>query len=145
MSSTISQVLADYVAGRMTLDAFVRAVRTAHYGTGTRTEPSWRALVDTIERAVPGTLELTGTTGAPGFALRALEQPVAPSHEPAVREAARQALEALGHEAEPVGDPVVSVVGPAIAAAKEKAERGERGGLWSRFVRRIRALFSARA
>ncbi len=81
MSSTISQVLADYVAGRMTLDAFVRAVRTAHYGTGTRTEPSWRALVDTIERAVPGrswsSRRRTGQ-GRQGSRPRAIERPVAP-------------------------------------------------------------------
>lgn len=139
MSSPVSQVLADYVAGRATAEALVRAVRAAHYGEATRTEPAWHALVETIERAMPGTLELTGTTDAPGFALRPLARPVAGPEEAELRAAARQALAALALSGTPaLGTPVTAPAPPGSPPGRRTG-----GSLWARVLRGLRRLFSA--
>jgi len=130
VSSAVNQVLADYVAGRAGVGELVRAVRTAHYGAAARAEPAWQALVETIERAVPGMLELSSTAGTPGFALRPLEDSVSTAHEAQLREAAQAVLAAL-----PSGGDAARVSAQPLAV---------RPPLWRRIVRTVRRLFGGR-
>jgi hypothetical protein len=93
-ASPIRTVLEGYVAGRVKAERVVEAVAAAYYmerGAGSRER--LRPLMDVIERAHPGTIELTGTAEKPGFAVRLAERPFPKEYEGALKEAVRVALE----------------------------------------------------
>src|SRR5258706_11084834 len=73
-TSPIRAVLEDFVAGRVKAERVVEAVAAAFYGEqGARSREQLRPLIEIIERAHPGTIELTGTAEKPGFGVRLAE------------------------------------------------------------------------
>jgi hypothetical protein len=69
----------------------VGAVAEAYYKGDGRRE-MLRPVMDVIERAHPGIVELSGTAGAPGFAVRLAERPFPKQWEGALREAAQSVV-----------------------------------------------------
>ena len=87
--TSVNDDLAGYIAGRITAEQLVGVVAAAYYqGEGRRER--LRPVMDVIERAHPGIVELRGTTDRPGFAVRLQERPFPKQWEGALREAAVQ-------------------------------------------------------
>lgn len=86
-SSPIRETLEGYVAGRVQAERLVILVATAYYGrqgaAGNR--DGLGPLVEIIDRASPGVVELGG--GAGGFDIRLAERSFPKQHEPALRRA----------------------------------------------------------
>jgi hypothetical protein len=88
MSSVVRDTLTAYVAGRVTADHLVAVVTAAYYrdaGGGRR--EALRPMVDVIERASPGVVELAGRPEGVGFAVRPAERPFPEQCEPDLRRA----------------------------------------------------------
>jgi hypothetical protein len=123
MSSVVKETLTAYVAGRVTADHLVAVVTAAYYrdgGAGRR--EALRPMVDVIERASPGVVELAGRPEGAGFDVRPAERPFPEQCEPDLR----RAIEAyLGRE---TGGGSVQRAGP---------------GLVARLAATIKRLFSA--
>jgi hypothetical protein len=127
-SSAIRTLLEDYVGGRVAADRVVPAVAAQYYrSSGRAGRGGLRPLMDVIERAAPGIVQLARVAEGPGFDIRLAERPFPPAFETDLRRAA-QAVLAGG--AEWPGEPE-----PASAAGG--------GGFWSRLLGRVRRLFSA--
>jgi hypothetical protein len=86
-SATSADRLADYLAGRITAEQLVAAV-TADYYKGDGRREKLRPVMDVIERAHPGIVELSASAEKPGFAVRLAERPFPKQWEPALRQAA---------------------------------------------------------
>ena len=82
-----NEALAEYVAGRMTAEQLVGVVVRAYYKGDGRRE-MLRPVIDVIERAHPGVVELSASNEQPGFGVRLAERPFPKQWEPALREAA---------------------------------------------------------
>jgi hypothetical protein len=92
-TSPVRAVLEGYVAGRVKAERVAAAVAEACYGErGAGSRERWRPLMDVIERAHPGVVELAGTTDRPGFAIRIAQRPFPKEYEAALREAAQVVL-----------------------------------------------------
>ncbi len=92
-SSPVKQALEGYVAGRLQAERLVAAVATAYYrddGRGMR--EALRPVVEVIERAAPGVVELVATTDRPGFAIRLAERPFPQQYVADLRSAAAVVL-----------------------------------------------------
>jgi hypothetical protein len=118
-ATSVSDALSGYAAGRMTAEQLVAQVATAYYGArdsglGTRLKP----LMEIIERAHPGVVELSSASDKPGFAMRLAERPFPKRFESELRQA------------------VASVVTLPQSPVP-------RPGLFTRLVRAIRKVFSA--
>jgi hypothetical protein len=127
-SSGASQALADFLAGRTKAERVVAEVADACYRRGARRESAREALrpvLDVIERAAPGVVELARTEGGAGFDIRLAERPFPKQYEAELRQAAAAALVAMGG-----------------SGGLETAPGGE-PGLWGRMLRAVRRLFSA--
>src|SRR5258706_15645180 len=75
-AASVNSALADYAAGRMTAQQLVRVVAAAYYGDGGRgTRDGLRPVMEVIERAHPGIVELTAASDKPGFSVRLAERP----------------------------------------------------------------------
>jgi hypothetical protein len=118
---SVNSVLADYVAGRVPAAELARAVATAYYGNrGAGSEEWLRPVMDVIERAHPGIVELTASSDKPGFAVRLAERPFPKQWEPALRDAAARVGGTASHPS-PLPPP----------------------SLFTRLVRAIKKIFSA--
>jgi hypothetical protein len=118
-ASSVNDALTGYAAGRMTAEQLVGVVAAAYYkgeGRGERLRP----VMDVIERAHPGIVELSGAAVAPGFAVRLAERPFPKQYEAALREAAL-AVTGAASNLSPLPSP----------------------GFFTRIVRAIRKIFSA--
>ena len=127
-SSTVNEVLAGYIAGRVPAERVVAVVAAEYYGPGAKglgRRERLRPLMDVIERAHPGVIELAGTADRPGFAVRLAERPFPKRHEAEFRQAV-QALLVGGY---------ADVPSPQAPAP--------RLGLFTRIARAIRRAFSA--
>jgi hypothetical protein len=120
-ASSVNDALADYAAGRMTAQQLVGVVAVAYYGNRGVGSGEWlRPLMDVIERAHPGIVELTGSNDRPGFAVRLAQRPFPKQLEAALRdEVARIAGTEANHSPLPTPN------------------------LFSRILRAVRRLFSA--
>jgi len=119
-SSPTRQALEGYLAGRVSPERVVRTVVEAYYrGTGGGGE-HLRPVVEVIERAAPGVVELASREGGAGFEIRLSERPFPQHHEAELRSAAAAVLQ---------------------AAWPEPTER--RTGMFARLVRAVRRLFTA--
>jgi hypothetical protein len=83
---SVNDALAGYAAGRVTAEQLVEVVAKAYYDGDGRRE-MLRPVMEVIERAHPGIIELRGTTERPGFAVRLQERPFPKQYEGALREA----------------------------------------------------------
>jgi hypothetical protein len=104
-ASPIRTVLEGYVAGRVKAERVVEAVAAAYYGEqgpkghGARSREQLGPILDIIERAHPGVIELSSTADKPGFAVRLAERPFPKEFEPALRAAVESALVGAQHAA----------------------------------------------
>jgi len=79
--------LSDYLAGRLTAEQLVAAV-TAEYYKGDGNREMLRPVMDVIERAHPGIVELASSDQRPGFAVRLAARPFPKRFESELRDAA---------------------------------------------------------
>jgi hypothetical protein len=85
-ASSVNDLLAGYLAGRVAAEQVVGVVAKAYYEGDGRRE-MLRPVMEVIERAHPGIIELRGTPERPGFAVRLQERPFPRQYEGALREA----------------------------------------------------------
>src|SRR2546428_945935 len=88
-SSPVKEALEAYVAGRVKAERLVIAVSAAYYreaGNGKR--ETLQPLIDVIDRASPGIVELGTVQGGSGFDVRLAERPFPKQHEAELRRAA---------------------------------------------------------
>lgn len=91
--TSVNAALADYAAGRMTAQQLVGVVATAYYGEGGRGKrEGLKHVVEIIERAHPGIVELASTSDQPGFAVRLSERPFPKQYETDLRAAVKATL-----------------------------------------------------
>ena len=98
MSSSIRQELEGFVAGRVKAERIVIAVAAAYYaerGNGKR--ETLRPLIDVIDRASPGIVELGIVAGGAGFEIRLAERPFPKEYETELMRAAEAVLTGLGN------------------------------------------------
>src|SRR5512146_2160005 len=127
-SSAIKTLLEDYVGVRIPADRLVPAVAEQYYQSGARAaRDGLRPLMDVIERAAPGIVQLARVAGGPGFDIRLAERPFPAAYEAELRQAAEAVLEAR----------------TALAGGPGREPLATGGGFWSRFLGRVRRLFSA--
>jgi hypothetical protein len=131
-SSPVSDALASYVAGRIKPERVVISVAAAFYGArGGRERRALQPLIDVIDRASPGIVELGSVAGGAGFEIRLAERPFPRQYEAALRRAAETVLAASGGHAPGEAAPV--------ASAPDRPARS----VLARLVGAIRRLFSA--
>jgi hypothetical protein len=95
--SSIKELLAGYLAGRVKAERVVAAVAGEYYrdaGKGQR--EGWRPVMDIIERAAPGLVELVGTPGRPGFEIRLGQREFPKGYEGQLKQAVEAVLGGLG-------------------------------------------------
>src|SRR2546428_13893389 len=91
--SPVSLAIAGYVAGRVKPEGLVALVSAAYYGDGGRgTRDGLKPLIDVIQRAAPGVVELAARPGGAGVAIRLAQGPVSKPHEAEPRRAAESYL-----------------------------------------------------
>ena len=97
MSSSIRRELEGFVAGRVKPERVVIAVAAAYYrepGTGKR--ETLRPIIDVIDRASPGIVELGIVPGGAGFEIRLAERPFPEEYAAELRRAAEAVLSGNG-------------------------------------------------
>jgi len=98
MSSSVRQELEGFVAGRVKPERVVIAVSAAYYGErGNGKRETLRPLIDVIDRASPGIVELGIVAGGAGFEIRLAERPFPREYEAQLREAAEAVLTGMGN------------------------------------------------
>jgi hypothetical protein len=130
VSSPVRDELAGYLAGRVTAERLVIAVAAAYYrdpAAGSRDD--LRPLIEVIDRASPGIVQLGRAESTPGFALRLVERPFPAAYEGELR----RAVEACLASERTTG--VLDV----------QRTRAPRPGVLTRLVRAVRRWFSASA
>ena len=97
VSSPVKVALESYVAGRLKAERLVIAVSAEYYREARdgRRE-ALQPLIDVIDRASPGIVELGTATGGPGFDIRLAERPFPKQYEAQLREAAETVLSGCG-------------------------------------------------
>lgn len=119
--SSANAALADYAAGRMTAQQLVGVVAAAYYGDGARgARDGLKPIIDVIERAHPGIVELSSQFDRPGFSVRLADRPFPKRLEGELREA------------------VTAVITSTAAPSPVP-----RPGLFTRMVAAVRRLFNA--
>lgn len=102
MSSPVRRELEQYVAGRGGAARVVAVVMDAYYrGGGGTAREALRPVIDVIERAAPGVVELAAAGDTPGFRVRLAERPFPERYASDLRAAAGAALQAWAQDAEP--------------------------------------------
>ena len=98
MSSSVRQELEGFVAGRVKAERLVIAVATAYYGDGGRGKRDGLGpLIEVIDRASPGIVELGTVPGGAGFEIRLAERPFPNEYAPELKRAAEAVLTGLGN------------------------------------------------
>ncbi len=96
-SSPVKEALEAYVAGRVKAERLVVAVAAEYYrDTLNGKREMLRPLIDVIDRASPGIVELGTVQGGSGFDVRLAERPFPKQHEPELRRAAEAVLSGGG-------------------------------------------------
>jgi hypothetical protein len=96
-SSHVKDALENYLAGRVKAERLVIAVSAEYYREARdgRRE-ALQPLIDVIDRASPGIVELGTATSGTGFDIRLAERPFPKQHEAALRRAAEAVLSGGG-------------------------------------------------
>jgi hypothetical protein len=144
-SSPVKDALEGYIAGRVKAERLVIAVSAAYY----REAPNGKRqmlqpLIDVIDRASPGIVELGTVQGGSGFAISLAERPFPKEHEAELRWAAEAVLSRGGtvEGATGVGAQTADV-GAQYAAPLPNAKASS--GMIARLVAAVRRLFSPSA
>ncbi|HEX4599876.1 MAG TPA: hypothetical protein VH116_00680 [Gemmatimonadales bacterium] len=161
-SSPVREALESYVAGRLKPERLVITVAAAFYGAGgdagsargargARREgvaagEELQAVIDVIDRASPGIVELASVEGGPGFDVRLAERPFPTEFEAELRRVAAAVLARPGAPpARLPAPPPPPTAPPSSASAPGPAARPATDGVVVRLVRALRRLFSASA
>jgi hypothetical protein len=124
---SVNDALTGYAAGRVTAEQLVGVVAAEYYReTRNGKRETWRPIIDVIERAHPGVVELTASEERPGFDVRLAERPFPKRYEAELRQAVETVLQTF---------PVSRVPFPEESTSKP--------GLVHRIVLAIRKLVSA--
>src|SRR5712664_347231 len=108
-ATSVNSALAEYAAGRMAAQQLVGVVAAAYYGAGgSGLGAGLKPLIELIERAHPGVVELSGSAEKPGFGVRLAERPFPKRYEGELRDAV-QIVVGAPHAA-PLQNPPPSVV-----------------------------------
>src|SRR5690349_5954938 len=91
-ASSINDVLAAYVAGREKAARVIAAVAEAYYREAKGKREGLRPVMDVIERAAPGLVELVGSPGKPGFEIRLAQREFPKAYEADLKRAVEAAL-----------------------------------------------------
>lgn len=121
VSSPVRDALEGYVAGRVKAERLVIAVAAAYYGeAGKGKRETLQPLIQVIDRASPGIVELGTALGGSGFDVRLAERPFPEQYEAELKRAAG-----------------------AVLAVQRQAARldGPHPGLVTRLLRAMRSLF----
>ncbi len=147
-SSPVRDALESYVAGRVKAERLVVAVSAAYYretlkdsltvaGNGKR--ETLRPLIDVIDRASPGIVELGTVQGGSGFAISLAERPFPKQYEAALRRAAEAYLAGTaGAGVIPTDSVTVARDGGGVTPTPEP-------GLLARLAAAVRRLFAGGA
>ena len=94
MTSPVRDVLEAYLAGRVKAERLVITVTTAYYGKdgGSGKRDGLGPVIEVIDRASPGIVELGTVQGGAGFEVRLAERPFPKQHEADLRRAAAAVL-----------------------------------------------------
>src|SRR5213594_1528716 len=96
-SSPVKDALESYIAGRVKAERLVIAVSAAYYRDAPNGKrEALQPLIDVIDRASPGIVELGTVQGGSGFAISLAERPFPKQHEPELRRAAEAVLSGGG-------------------------------------------------
>ena len=97
MSSSIRGELEGFVAGRVQAERLVIAVAAEYYReTRNGKRETLRPIIDVIDRASPGIVELGIVPGGAGFEIRLAERPFPSQYEAELRRAAEAVLSGNG-------------------------------------------------
>ena len=97
MSSSVRQEVEGYVAGRVKAERLVMVVSAAYYReTRNGKRETLQPLIDVIDRASPGIVELGIVPGGAGFEVRLAERPFPKQYEAELRRAAEAVLSGSG-------------------------------------------------
>ena len=125
--SSVNDALAGYVAGRMSAERLVGVVAAAYYSEhGARSREQLQPLMEIVERAHPGVVQLSAAANRPGFEVRLADRPFPKRHEAELRQAVQALL---------VGG------GDAPARSPTRSSPISRPGLLSRIAAAIRRVF----
>ena len=92
-SSPVRDALESYIAGRVKAERLVIAVSAAYYREARNgRRETLQPLIDVIDRASPGIVELGTVQGGSGFAISLAERPFPREHEAELRRAAEAVL-----------------------------------------------------
>jgi hypothetical protein len=131
-ATSVNDALIGYAAGRMTAQQLVGAVAAEYYReTRNGKRETLRAIMDVVERAHPGVVELKASEAIPGFDVRLAERPFPKRFEAELKQAVERVLQMVvgAQHAAPVPDPSRTVPPPT--------------GILARIIRAIRKVFSA--
>jgi hypothetical protein len=93
MSSGVRRELEGFVAGKVKAERLVIAVTAAYYRDSKNGKrETLRPLIEVIDRASPGIVELGVVPGGTGFEIRLAERPFPQEYERELRRAAEQCL-----------------------------------------------------
>src|SRR5437667_10361129 len=97
VSSPVKVALESYMAGRLKAERLVIAVSAEYYREARdgRRE-ALQPLIDVIDRASPGIVELGTATGGPGFDIRLAERPFPKQYDAELRRVAEAVLSGWG-------------------------------------------------
>src|SRR2546427_4381762 len=96
-SSPVKDALESYIAGRVKAERLVIAVSAAYYRDAPNgNRETLQPLIDVIDRASPGIVELGIVSGGAGFEIRLAERPFPRQYEPELRRAAEAVLSGCG-------------------------------------------------
>ena len=143
--SPVKEALEAYVAGRVKAERLVVAVAAEYYRDALNGKREMlRPLIDVIDRASPGIVELGTVQGGSGFDVRLAERPFPKQYEAQLREAAEAVLAGSGMVggAGDVGAHTTDV-GAQHAAPLPKAKPSS--GMIARLLAAVRGLFSPSA
>src|SRR4029077_16589814 len=93
-SASSAESLSAYLTGQLTAEQLVAAVTAEFYQNGRNGKrETWRPMLDVVERAPPGVVELTASEQQPGFDVRLAERPFPKRYEAELRRAGGMVLQ----------------------------------------------------
>ncbi len=128
-SSPVRETIAGFVAGRVRAERLVTVVAGAYYReTGSGKRDTLRPLIEVMERAAPGVVELAGTEGGPGFVVQQVERPFPEQYEAELRRAAQAVLSGAWPEEPGQG-------------TRDRGQTGRGSGVLARILTAVRRVF----